>query len=106
MESVEDTIKAITMRIAAEFNPLRIVLFGSHARGDATKGSDVDFLVVMPAVDDKRRTAVEIRRRLNDFDIPKDIVVAAQEEVLRRGAIVGTLLRSALAEGKVVYDRG
>jgi hypothetical protein len=57
-------------------------------------------------VDDKRRTAVEIRRRLTDFDIPKDIVVAAQEEVLRRGAIVGTLLRSALAEGKVVYDHG
>lgn len=90
-------------RIVTRFQPLRIVLFGSHARDTASKWSDVDLLVILPNNSDKRGTAIEIRRALGDLPVCKDIVVATPEEVDRRGHLVGTLLRSALREGKVLF---
>ena len=92
-------------RIVRGFQPSRVVLFGSHARGAATEWSDVDLLVILPNGTDKRDTAIEIRRALSDLPVCKDIVVATPEEVDRRGHLVGTLLRSALREGRVLYER-
>lgn len=102
---IAELIPAITDRIVRDFDPLRIILFGSHARGDAGSGSDVDLLVVLPQVADKRRVAVEIRRTLADLPICKDIIVTTPEEIARRGEMVGTILRPALREGTVLYER-
>ncbi len=101
----ETFIPTMAERIVTRFQPLRIVLFGSHARDTASKWSDVDLLVILPNNSDKRGTAIEIRRALGDLPVCKDIVVATPEEVDRRGNMVGTLLRSALREGKVLYER-
>ena len=49
--------------------------------------------------------AVDIRRTLGDLPVCKDIVVATPEEIARRGHLAGTVLRSALREGKIVYER-
>ena len=101
----ETFISTMVDRIVGAFQPLRIILFGSHARGTATEWSDVDLLVILPNVSDKRDTAIEIRRVLGDLPVCKDIVIATPEEVARRGHLVGTVLRSALREGKVLYER-
>ena len=93
-------------RIIRDFHPLRLVLFGSHARGDAHPESDVDLLVVLPQVTNKRQVTVAIRRALTDLPVCKDIVVTTPEELARRDALVGTVLRPALREGKVLYERG
>ena len=92
-------------RIARQFDPLRIILFGSWARGDARPDSDLDLLVVLPKVENKRRAAVEILRALNGLPLSKDVVVTTPEEIAARGHIVGDVLRPALREGKVVYER-
>ena len=101
----ETFIPTMIDRIVEGFRPERVVLFGSHSRGTATEWSDVDLLVILPKVIDKRDTAVEIRRALGDLPVCKDIVVATPEEVARRGHLAGTVLRSALREGRVVYER-
>ena len=101
----ETFISSMVDRIVRGFQPSRVVLFGSHARGAATEWSDVDLLVILPNGTDKRDTAIEIRRALSDLPVCKDIVVATPEEVDRRGHLVGTLLRSALREGRVLYER-
>ena len=101
----ETFISTMVDRIVEGFHPSRVILFGSHARGTATEWSDVDLLVILPNVSDKRDTAVEIRRALGDLPVCKDIVVATSEEVGRRGHLVGTVLRSALREGRVIYER-
>ena len=101
----ETFISTMVDRIVGAFQPSRIILFGSHARGTATEWSDVDLLVILSNVSDKRDTAIEIRRVLGDLPVCKDIVVATPEEVARRGHLVGTVLRSALLEGKVLYER-
>ena len=101
----ETFISIMVDRIVRGFRPSQVVLFGSHARGAATEWSDVDLLVILPNGTDKRDSAIEIRQALGDLPVCKDIVVATPEEVARRGHMVGTLLRSALREGKVLYER-
>ncbi|MDE2757909.1 MAG: nucleotidyltransferase domain-containing protein [Acidobacteriota bacterium] len=104
--AASDTFISIMVdRIVKGFRPSQVVLFGSHARGAATEWSDVDLLVILPNGTDKRDSAIEIRRILGDLPVCKDIVVATPEEVARRGHMVGTLLRSALRDGKVLYER-
>ena len=92
-------------RIARRFNPLRIILFGSRARREERVDSDIDLLVVLPSVEDRRRTTIEIRRLLADIPVAKDIIVTTPEEIARRGDLVGCILRPALREGKVLYER-
>ncbi|MCY3709050.1 MAG: nucleotidyltransferase domain-containing protein [Caldilineaceae bacterium] len=98
-------IETMVDRIVARFQPARVLLFGSHARGTANHWSDVDLLVVMDVVSDKRHAAVEMGRLLCDLPVSKDIIVTTPEEIARRGHIVGTVLRAALRDGKVVYER-
>ena len=103
--TAETIISTMVDRIVGRFQPSRVVLFGSYARGTAIESSDVDLLVVMADVPDKRRTAVEIRRSLGDLPISKDIVVTTPDEIMSRGHVVGTVLHAALREGTVVYER-
>lgn len=103
--TADAAIQTMVDRIVQRFHPLRIILFGSHARGSAVPESDVDLLVVLREVADKRRTTVEIRRALGDLPISKDIVVTTPDEITRRGNLVGNVLRPALRDGKVVYEQ-
>ena len=91
-------------RIARQFEPLRIILFGSWARGQARPDSDLDLLVVLPRVDNKRQAAIRIGNALSDLPVSKDIVVTTPEEIAARGDVIGQVLRPALREGKVVYE--
>ena len=105
MADVAELLPEMTERIVRGFHPLRVILFGSHARGEAGPHSDVDLLIVLPHVVDKRRAAVDILRALGDFTVPTDIVVTTPDEIGRRGDLVGTVLRPALRDGKVLYER-
>jgi len=104
-DATETIIAAMTERIVQQFDPLRIILFGSQARGDAGPWSDVDLLVVLPEVANKREAAVAVRRALGSFTVSKDIIVTTPDEIERRGDLVGPVLRPALREGKVLYER-
>lgn len=99
-------ISAMVDRIVDRFEPLHVILFGSWARGTANEWSDVDLLVIFPSLDDEREMAINVRRALRGMSVCKDILVSTPDEIRRRGHIIGTVLRSALNEGKVVYERG
>ena len=101
----ETVVATMVDRIVEAFDPERIVLFGSVARGEVTKYSDVDLLVVMPDGTDQYEAVVKIRRCLRDMLTAKDIVVTTPDEIARRGHIKGTVIREALHEGKVVHGR-
>lgn len=83
--------------------PERIILFGSHARGDARPDSDLDFLVIEAEVEDRAKEMVRLRRALRPLRIPVDILVYSSEDVARWGDQPGSALYWALREGKVVY---
>ena len=92
-------------RIVDRFDPERIILFGSHARGDARPDSDVDLLVVMPVEGSRREKAIEIGVALDDIHVPKDIIVVTPQSFERRKDIVGTVEWPAAHEGKLLHVR-
>lgn len=98
-------IKTMANRIVEEFHPLQIILFGSHARGEATSHSDIDLLVVFPDLSNPREMTIAIRGILADLPVAKDIVVTTPTEIAEYGDLVGRILRPALRKGKVIYER-
>ena len=104
-QTTEQAIQMMVERLVDRFDPDQIILFGSQARGTAGPGSDVDLLVIMPVSGSKRAKQLEMRVALHDITVPKDIILATPDEVARRRDIVGTIIRPALREGKVLYAR-
>lgn len=101
----EAAIQTMVERIVERFEPTQVILFGSYARQTAIAESDVDLLVVLSAVTNKRHLTVEIRRALADIPVAKDIVVTTPDEIARRGNVPGSILRAAVREGRVLYER-
>jgi uncharacterized protein len=95
----------ITRRIRTKFDPDRIILFGSYARGDAGPDSDLDLMVVMPVHGRRHKKAVEIGVALHDIHIPMDIIVTRPEDFAWRKEISGTLEYPAVREGRVLYAK-
>jgi predicted nucleotidyltransferase len=104
-QTTEQAIQMMVQRLVDRFDPDQIILFGSQARGTAGPGSDVDLLVIMPVSGSKRAKQLEMRVALHDIAVAKDIILATPDEVARRRDIVGTIIRPALREGKVLYAR-
>lgn len=102
---IDAVVATMVERIVDGFAPERILLFGSRARGDARDWSDVDLLVVMPDGTDRRDAAIEIGVHVGDLPVAKDIIVTTPAHIERRGHVIGTVLRPALREGKVLYER-
>lgn len=106
-KTLEEWLPAVVERVVERFDPLRVILFGSLARGEMKYDSDIDLLVVFDEVElkNKRELAVDIRRAIAGVPVPVDVVVTDVDEIDRQGHIVGTVLRPALREGTVVYER-
>jgi predicted nucleotidyltransferase len=90
-------------------HPLRIVLFGSAARGDARPDSDIDLFVEVEngvqVGEAARKAYAAIGPLYPEVNRGVDIVVKDRAFVERYGDLVGTVLRPALREGKVLYAR-
>ena len=100
-----DVISEMRDRLVKRFHPRRIILFGSQARGEAGWDSDVDLLVVLDSCPNKRKAVVAMLRALSGMPAAKDVIVTTPDEIDHGGGVVGTVLWSALREGKVIYDR-
>jgi uncharacterized protein len=103
--TVDQAIGTMVRPIVRTFHPDRVILFGSHARGEAGPDSDVDLLVVMPMNGLKREKQLQIRKALHGIRVPVDIVVTTPEEFGWHQEVVGTIEYPAVREGRVVYAR-
>ncbi len=99
-------LSELTRRIVESVHPLRIILFGSAARGDMGPSSDLDVLVVMPDGVHRRRTAQRLYRDLSGLGIAKDIVVVTETDLREFGDEPSLVLKPALEEGKELYHAG
>ena len=97
-------IKAVARQITEQFDPNKIVLFGSHAEGRADQDSDVDLLVVLPFRGKGCRKAVEILERIR-APFPLDLLVRTPAQVRRRIREGDFFMRDIAERGKVLYEK-
>ncbi|MHB8690030.1 MAG: nucleotidyltransferase domain-containing protein [Solirubrobacteraceae bacterium] len=88
---------------AAE-SPARVIVFGSHARGDARDGSDLDFLVIERDVSNRAVEMVRLRDALPALEVPVDVIVVSEEHAAKWSAVEGTMINVALGEGRLVAE--
>jgi predicted nucleotidyltransferase len=101
--AAEDLDKLIQC-IALTAQPLKIILFGSAARGEMRPDSDLDLLVIVPDGTHRRHTAQRLYYAAAGIHTPFDLVVATQSDVTNNMNNVGLIYRTAVQEGQIVYS--
>jgi predicted nucleotidyltransferase len=104
-EDTRQTIAQMVQRIVERFNPEKIILYGSHARGEAGRRSDVDLLVLFEHVDNPRQRVSELYETVSGSGLPKDIVLSTVSQFERYKDVPNTIYSPAAEEGRVVYER-
>jgi uncharacterized protein len=98
----ETLIEEAGRRLAEAAPEARVILFGSHARGEAGPDSDLDLLVIEPVLESRRAEFVRLREALGAIGVPVDLIVVSSEHVAKRGEVQGTMVSEALREGRVL----
>lgn len=101
---IQNALDEVKRRIVLRFQPQRIILFGSYARGVPGPDSDIDLLIVMDVEGSTRQKANEIDMLMADRRIPMDFIVITPEQYERQKNMVGTIIRQIEREGKVIYE--
>jgi len=99
----QQEINEFGKRLAEEFRPQRVILFGSYANGTPTPDSDVDLLVVMPLDGPPVDKSVEMRLKLRPR-FPLDLLIRTPAKIEERLAMGDDFIRDILEKGKVLYE--
>ncbi len=103
MVAFGQALEYLVKRVVAEVSPLRIIVFGSGARGETGPDSDIDLLVVMPDGPHRRRTAQLLYRKITGVGVPFDILVATPSDLETHKDNIGLIYGTILREGKEIY---
>ena len=103
MQPNPEVVEQLVRRIIELVHPLRIILFGSAARGKMESDSDIDVLVVMPEGVHRRRTAQLLYRQIRGLGVPFDILVATPDDLEKHKDNIGLIYQRILREGRDVY---
>jgi len=95
----------VVRRILSVSRPEKIILFGSHARGEAGPDSDLDLLILEAGITRPRQESLRLRRALRGLRIPIDVIVATPEQAARYRNSIGLIYAPALREGRLLYER-
>jgi predicted nucleotidyltransferase len=103
IQHTSQIIEELIERIVTAVHPLRIVLFGSAARGEMGPNSDIDVMVIMPDGTHRSNTVRYLYKQIFGFGFPVDIVVATPSVLEQHKDTIGLIYRAVIAEGKEVY---
>jgi predicted nucleotidyltransferase len=95
----------VVRRILTVGSPIKIVLFGSHAKGTAHPNSDLDLLIIEESELPRYRRSGRYRRVLCGVFPAKDVVVWTPQEVEEWRTVSNAFISTALSEGRLLYER-
>jgi predicted nucleotidyltransferase len=101
----ENKINDIILRIAARFNPDKIILFGSYAEGNPNNDSDIDLLIIRDTDLPRHKRSLEIQKYLIGSMIPLDILVYTNNEFEKGKSDEFSFLSSAIKSSRILYER-
>ena len=98
-------INDIVNRIVVNYNPDKIILFGSYAQGNYTENSDLDFILIKDTIIPKHKRGLEVRRLFYGLAIPMDFKIYTSTEFSEEISNQYSFLSSAIKGSKVLYER-
>ncbi len=101
----QQLLDEVVKQITAVGSPIKIVMFGSRARGDAQFDSDLDLLVIEESDLPTYKRAPRYYLALREISIPKDIVVRTPYEIYEWSAVPNAFVTTAIREGEVLYEK-
>ena len=96
-------IRNLCRQIVENFQPEKVVLFGSYAYGKTNEDSDVDLLVIMPFEGRNHEQVVKIRQKIKT-SVPLDLLVRTSEQVRERIEMEDFFMREIAERGRVLYE--
>jgi len=99
----DSVIQSLVRQIVEKFNPQKIILFGSYARGNPRPESDVDLLVVMETEMREVEQSIAICQQI-DYLFGLDLLVYTPAHLTERLAMDDSFLQDVIEEGKVLYE--
>ena len=104
-QAVRDIIGDMVRKIAAEYAPERIILFGSQTSGTARADSDIDLLIIKDTTDRFIDRWTQVRRILTDRTRTQslDTLILTPEELKRRLEIGDQFIAEIMEKGEVLY---
>lgn len=104
-ESPADVVRHAVERLVAAYAPIKIILFGSHARGESRPDSDIDLLIIKDTTERGIDRWMTVRGILCDpmRTLSVETLILTPEEVSRRLAIKDQFITKILEEGVVLY---
>ena len=103
MMNINPSLESVIVEKLKPLNPLKIILFGSYAYGVPNADSDLDICVIKMEVKSKSKDKKEIREKLKDFLIAKDILVSTLEEYEFYKNQFGSVFMDIDQKGKLLW---
>jgi len=105
--TLSSEIKSIRDIIIDEYQPEKIILFGSWSAGTARSDSDIDLMVISDKEQSlpRYKRGLDLRIKLSRISVPKDILFYTSGELNQKDVSKYSLIYKVLSEGKVLYDR-
>jgi uncharacterized protein len=101
----EGLLDKIVSRVVVAYQPEKIILFGSYARGTATEDSDLDLLLIKQTNEAPVNRAREVRLSLREFLFPMDILVYTPDEFEESGGVKYSFISGIKKYGKILYEK-
>ena len=105
VEITESLLQESTNRVVENFDPEKVILFGSRAVGTFHSESDVDLLIIMPSDVSPMERSIAVKQVARPRFVAMDVLVKTPDEVLAQLQEGNLFLQQILAEGRVLYER-
>ncbi len=102
---IERTLNEIVRRLVADYQPEKIILFGSYAYGEPDADSDLDMLIIKETPERRRDRRNTVRQTISGAHahIPLDVLVLTPNEVAQCVRIGDQFLIGILENGEVLH---
>ncbi|HID98531.1 MAG TPA: nucleotidyltransferase domain-containing protein [Thermodesulfobacteriaceae bacterium] len=102
---MDENLKEIVKRIVEEIDPDRIMLFGSMAKGKNKNWSDYDICVLKKGIENKRKLARQIYRKLFGVGVSVDVIVETPEKFNKLKDKWFLVYSEIAKHGRVIYEK-
>lgn len=98
-------IDRLVKKIAAEFDPEKIILFGSYAWGEPRFANDVDLFIIKDTSQQRLERGKAVERIIMGAGIPVDALIYTPNELQKRLMLDDAFIKRVISRGKVMYER-